>query len=439
MNILLIDATGSFLDYALRCEAQGHEVKVWMPKDKDGSRLCIGDGLITKVDHWQSWMKWADLVLASDNAKYIRELESWRDRGFPLWGPNLAVTEWELNRSVGQRVLEDHSIPCLASITFSTYEEAIEHLNKVPMRYVSKPSGDADKALSYVSKSPADMMFMLEYWKRTQKKKVPFLFQEFTPGIEMAVGGWVGRNGFCSYFLENFEFKKLMNGEVGVNTGEMGTAMKYCTAEESKLAQKVLLPLEAELIRSGYTGYIDVAVIIDKQGNPWPLEFTSRPGWPLFQIQQILHPDVCEWMLDAINGKDTFQPLQDIAIGVVVAIPDFPYSKLTRKEVTGFPVWGITEKDRYFIHPAEMMLGEAPVFENGKLHKEPMMVSAGDYLLIVTGRDDNVCDARDAAYKRLKGLEIPNSPMYRSDIGNRLEKQLPLLQDMGYASSWDWK
>jgi phosphoribosylamine--glycine ligase len=426
LKILLIDQSGAFVDFALRCEAQGHEVRVWMPADKDGSAIPIGDGLITKVANWTSWMKWADLICTSDNSKYTGQLESWRREGYPIWGSNVECTAWELERGTGQSVLEAHGIDCIPSIIFSNYDEAIAHLQKDPKRYVSKPTGDADKALSYVSKGPADMLFMLEYWKRTQKKKVPFLFQEFVPGIEMAVGGWVGRDGFSKYFLENFEFKKLMPGEIGVNTGEMGTAMKYCTAEESKLAREMLLPLEAALIRAGYTGYVDVAVIIDKKGQPWPLEFTTRPGWPLFQIQQVLHPNVADWMKDALDGFDTFKPSSEIAVGVVVAIPDFPYNKLTRDTVSGFPIWGITERNRYFFHPSEVKLGEAPVFEDG------------NYLFVVSGTGDGVCEAREAAYKRLKGIEVSNSPIYRNDIGCRLEAQLPELQALGYATIWEW-
>ena len=439
MKILCIDATASFLDFAMRCEALGHEVRVFMGPCKDGSRYPVGDGLLTKVPEWQGSMRWADLIITSDNVKYLKEMESYRRAGYPIFGPNMEVTDWELERGTGQDIFEDHGIKCLPSTIFKTYDEAIDFLNKNPeCRYVSKPTGDADKALSYVSKSSQDMMFMLSYWKKKTTKKVPFLFQEFTPGIEMAVGGWVGRDGFLSHFLENFEFKKLMNDEVGVNTGEMGTAMKYVTAEESLLARTVLLPLEAALIRSGYTGYIDVAVIIDKKGNPWPLEFTSRPGWPLFQIQQALHPDPCQWMLDALNGKDTFKPFDDIAIGVVVTMPDFPYSHMTRKEVTGFPVWGITTKNRFNVHPCEMMLGEAPVLENGKIKTKQMMVTAGDYVLVVTGTEPTISEAKDSAYDVLRQLEIPNSPIYRTDIGCRLEKQIPELQSLGYATSWEW-
>lgn len=431
MRILIIDAMAASLDYTLRCEAQGHEVRVWLPKDKDGTRCTVGDGLVTKVDTWQGSMKWAELIFLTDNARYTRELERYRREGYPIFGPNCEGTAWELERGTGQAVLEAHGIACIPSTVFSNYDQAIAYLGANPGRYVSKPTGDADKALSYVSKSPEDMLFMLEYWKRNLKAKVPFLFQEFTAGIEMAVGGWVGRDGFLGHFLENFEFKKLLPGEIGVNTGEMGTAMKYCTADESKLAREVLLPLEAALIRIGYTGYIDVAVIIDKKGNPWPLEFTTRPGWPLFQIQQILHSDVACWMQDALCGIDSFKPSKKVAVGVVVAIPDFPYCKLKRAEVSGFPVFGVTDANRYYLHPSELKLGTV----SGK----PLMVSAGQYMLTVSGMDYAVEDAIEAAYARVKSLVIPNSPIYRNDIGKRLEKQLPELQELGYAESWVWE
>jgi len=437
VKILLIDAIHSFVDFALRCEAAGHEVRVFMgPAPKGNPHHCAGDGMIHKVKSWQPHMDWADLIVLSDNTKYLPELEGYRNRGYPIFGANLAVAKWELDRDCGVKILDSHGITTIPSILFKKFQEGIDHLLQNPgKRYVCKPLGDADRALSYVSKSSRDLLFMLQEWKRTQKPN-SFLFQEFIPGIEMAVGGWMGRNGFSSYVLENFEFKKLMPGDIGVNTGEMGTVMKYCRQEDSLLAQRVLLPLEAELIRSGYTGYIDVAVMIDKKGNPWPLEFTSRPGWPLFQIQQILHPDPAQWMLDLLQGRDSFSPYCDVAAGVVLAVPDFPYNERNRDECCGFPVWGITDKNRYFLHPCEMQMGEAPELEGGKLKQSPIMVSAGSYMMVASGCGETVADAAACAYATVKSLEMANSPIYRNDIGGRLEEQLPELQAMGYATSW---
>jgi phosphoribosylamine--glycine ligase len=59
----------------------------------------------------------------------------------------------------------------IPSFEFHDYTEAIDFVKANPKRYVSKPSGDADKALSYVSKSPADMVFMLQRWKETGKRR----------------------------------------------------------------------------------------------------------------------------------------------------------------------------------------------------------------------------------------------------------------------------
>lgn len=438
MKILLIDPMAAFLDFALRCDAQGHEVRWWMPKEKDGSRNPVGDGLAEKVPDWRPSMAWADLIVLSDNARFLQQLEPYRRAGFPIFGPNLEAAGWELDRGCGVQVLEGAGIACIPSTTFTSYDKALDFVAANPRRYVCKPNGDVDKALSYVSKGPADLTFMLQHWKRTQPAGREFLLQEFTPGIEMAVGGWMGRDGFLGHFLENFEFKKLMPGDAGPNTGEMGTAMRYVTAEQSKLAREMLLPVEAALIRMGYTGYIDVAVIIDKRGQPWPLEFTTRPGWPLFQIQQVLHPDVAGWMKDALEGQDTFAPSEEIAVGVVMAIPDFPYGKLPRSAVSGFPIWGMDTSNRYFIHPSELKLGEAPVERKGKLVSEPIMVSAGNYLLTVSGRGESVAEARAEAYSHLRSLSVPNSPIYRIDIGCRLEEQLEALQELGYAEAWKW-
>jgi phosphoribosylamine--glycine ligase len=436
MKILILDAIACGVDFAMRCEAAGHEVRVFMGPDPKGNRHPAGDGLVTKVTDWESSMRWADLIWTSDNTKYMVKLEGYRKQGYPIFGCNLECATWELQRDVGVEVFERCGIPTIPSILFKNYDEAIAHVEANPeVRYVSKPLGDADRALSYVSKSSRDLRFMLTEWKKHAPRH-PFIFQEFHGGIEVAVGAWVGRNGFGKYCLENFEHKKLMNDDIGPNTGEMGTVMKYVKCSESLLFQTLLAPLEAELIREGYTGYIDVAVIIDKKGKCWPLEFTTRPGWPLFQIQQVLHREPAQWMLDACNGTDSFEPYGDVAVGIVVAIKDFPYNFQPREVMCGFPVWGLKASNRYYFHPAEMMLGAAPELENGKLMQMPMMVTAGSYVGVVSGVGAGVQAAVDHAYGNLKQLEFANSPMYRTDIGKRVVRQLPELQAMGYMTDW---
>src|ERR1022692_3186885 len=272
MKVLIVDFGGNCLDFALRCMAEGHEVRCYINRDKENNKSRVGNGLIKKVDDWKPSMRWADVIYLTDNAHQMKELEVFRNRGFPIFGPNIAMSNWELERGTGQKVFSDNGIEVIPSTQFNDYDSAIAFVTKNKGRYVSKPSGDADKSLTYVSKRPDDLLFMLNFWKKKGKNKAPFILQEFRAGIEFAVGGYFGKNGFSKYFLENFEHKKLMNDEKGPNTGESFTIMKY--VEESKLSDMVLKPLEGELFRHGYTGYIDVAVIIDKKGNVNPMEFT---------------------------------------------------------------------------------------------------------------------------------------------------------------------
>ena len=437
MNVLFIDIYSSFLDLALRCSDAGHSVRWFQSKDKEGNRSRVGDGLIQKVPDWESSMKWADIILLADNVRYLPALEKYRKMGYPIWGPNLEVADWELDREKGQAILAKAGVKVMPSLPFKTIKQARDFLLANPGRYVSKPNADDNKALSYVSKSAKDLMFMFDYWEQNSKVKGEFILQTFTPGIEVAVGGYMGKDGFLGKWLENFEHKKLMDGEIGVNTGEMGTCLKYVA--QSDLADILLKPLEGELIRQGYTGYIDVSVIVSKQGDPLPLEFTCRPGWPLQQILQCLHEgDPVQWMRDAIDGKDTMRVSEDIASGVVMTIPDFPYSRLTKKEVSGYPIYGWEKMPNRHFHPAEMMLGEVWEQDKDKLYKEPGMVTAGDYVCVITGSGKTVSESREKAYKNLDKIELPNSPMYRTDIGCRLESQLPELQKHGFCDSWKY-
>ena len=434
MKILLIDPAGSFVDFGIRCQQHGHEVKQWIRKVPGHDDSKIGQGLVPRVYNWRLHMDWADIIVLSDNAYENRDLEKYFKQGYPILGANDLMSDLELNRGFGQDILKKAGLDIIPSVTFKEYNEAIDYIKNKPIRYVSKPSGDADKALSYVSKSAADMLFMLERWKSKGKVKMPFILQEFVPGIEVAVGSWIGPGGFSKHITENFEFKKLMPSNYGVNTGEMGTVVKY--VKESNLFNETLAKLEDYLVYNNYCGYVDLAFIIDDKGSPRPLEWTVRPGWPLFNIQSALHKgDPVEWMLDLINGKDTLKVYNKHAVGVVGAIPDFPFTKSTGRDPNGYPIYGL-EGVIDDVHLCEVMMGKAPVLKGKEIVYEDHIVSAGDYILVATGTGNDVCTASKKAYEVMDEISIPNSLIVRDDIGERLEKELPKLQKYGYCTDF---
>lgn len=436
MKVLFICSVGDAgeLDIALRAQGSGHDVRFFFPKNDRTKE--IGKGLVKIVDDWRPWMRWADLVIMGDNTRYLREIDAWRSReGIKIIGATAESATWELNRTYGQKVFEDAGIDVVPYKEFSDYDKAIEYVKKENRRFVSKPCGDEpDKSLSYVSKSPEDMIFMLGRWKKRSTLKGKFILQDFIPGIEMAVGGYFGPGGFNEGWWENWEEKALMAGGTGPSTGEQGTTLRV--VKKSKLAREVLAPLEDALARVGHVGYVDVNCIIDEQGKPWPLEFTMRFGWPTTNImQELFQEDFIEWLAGLSEGRDLRHlRLNELSLGAVVAIPDYP-SKTPPDKMVGVPIYGLTSSLHPHVHPCCTMWGEAPQQMGGSIIMAPMMLTAGDYVMICTGTGGTVREAQKAAYRVTKRIKIPSSPFWRPDIGTRLKKQLPELQKNGYATN----
>lgn len=430
MRILIVDTFGeTVLDWALRCISDGHSVRWFIAERK----TPIGRGMgIDIVPDWHPSMMWADFVFMPDNLKYLRELDAWRRRGVKIIGPTVETAAWETERTLGMKVLEKVGIECPPYREFRDYDEAIAYVKREDRAFVSKPCGnETDKALSYVAKSPKDLVFKLGEWKRLGKLKGSFILQEKIDGCEMGVGAWFGPGGFNEGWEENFELKKLMPGDLGQNTGEMGTVMRM--VKKSKLAKMVIEPLAHRLEREKYLGNIDVNCIIDDKGQPWPLEFTMRPGWPAFSIQQALHKgDHAEWLLDLAEGRDARCFVYDkVAVGVVMALPPFPNPGEKKDEVCGVPLYGLKPSIMDDIHPCQVMMGEAP---NDKFKKEPIWVTAGSYVLVATGTGETVKSAQDHAYGVLDNLKAtPSSPFWRIDIGDSLGKTLKRCQKHGFA------
>ena len=442
MRILALDTSSNCLDWLMRCERWGHKT-LWYDKPRDGGDpRHAGEGIINKIrdlnEVRRKWMDWADLIYMPDNTLYVDMLDQLRPKGYPIFAGSAEAAKMELDRQHGQDLMKKHGIPIMESVAFHDYDAAIAYVKKHPEMLVSKPSGDANKALSYVAHNAGDMVYMLQRWKgredlRAAAKTEGFILQEKKVGIEMAVGGWYGPGGWSKWMYENWENKKLMNGDLGVATGEMGTLTRPVL--KSKLAEKVLHPIEPYLKKIGYVGYIDNNCIIDDKGVPWPMEWTMRDGWPLrHNVIAQMKGDPADWMLDMLHGKDTIQFTdKEVCISIVVAIPDFPYSKLTNKEVSGIPVYHACE-DPEHIHPSEIRIGEAPIDVDGKVVTVPHWVTSGDYVMVVTGTGSTISGARRSAYAAVKKVKIPNSPFYRTDIGRgRMVKQLPQLVELGYA------
>jgi phosphoribosylamine--glycine ligase len=144
-------------------------------------------------------------------------------------------------------------------------------------------------------------------------------------------------------------------------------------------------------------------------------------------------------MMELAEGTDAENIIPNmVATGVVMAIPDFPYSHATKKETCDIPIYGLEDPPDGHFHPCEVMRGVSPHMVDGAVKDKKCFVTGGDYVLVISGTGETISQSAKAAYANLKKISIPASPIYRTDISKRLKKQLPVLQALGFAKDWEY-
>jgi phosphoribosylamine--glycine ligase len=266
-----------------------------------------------------------------------------------------------------------------------------------------------------------DLIEILEQNKKSWAKKIKRLqLQKRALGVEVAVGTFFNGKDFIYPVNINFEHKKLFPGDIGPYTGEMGTLMYWSPPNE--IFKSTLLKIKEELIKSGYIGYIDINCIANARGI-YPLEFTSRFGYPTISIQsEGITEEWGNFLYNLAKGENTeIKIKKGFQIGVVVVVPPFPYD----------------DKNEAFIYKDLSILFKKPNLEgihlgDVKIINDTWSV-AGDsgYVLVITGSGITVDEARRQAYSRLNNILLQNM-YYRTDIGLGWLRDSDRLQTWGY-------
>jgi len=425
MRVLGIEKTpDGLLDLMLRAQAHGHDVRYFC-QGWDARKCPVGTGLVTRVGDWRESIGWCDLAILGSNDLPMLEIQRrCTARGVPWIGGTPESAAWENDRLHGMAIFKRAGIAIPPVREFTDYDSAIAFIEKVGHPFYSKPCWpDADKALSCKSGVDEDPAYMLRQFKRRHgRPKGTFILQEPIKGVELGVGCWFGPAGFTGEWEENHEHKRLCAGDIGPNTGEMGTVMRFVS--RSKLADKVLKPVEDMLSRTGFVGCMDCNTIIDEDGAAWPLEWTARCGWPACGIEQALvEGDFIEFLAGLAEGRPPKHAhrMNEVAVGIVLALPPFPGPVADYEQVVGIPIHGITPALLPRLHFAEVKQGK------------DALETAGDYVLIASGTGETVVEARGKALRAIERLSIPASPFYRQDIGTRLRGEIDKLNAHGYA------
>ncbi len=422
-NFLFISWSGLIGDIAWQIKKEGHGVRYYI---HEKSERELGDGFVDKVDSWEDNVDWADVIVFDDVLGHGEMAEGLRKRGKKVIGGTAYTDKLEDDRSFGQEELKKYDVQILKYSDFTSFDDAISYIEQNPGQYVFKPSGEAQntKRLLFVGEEEdgADVIRMLQAYKKAFSEKIKhFQLQKRVTGVEVAVGAFFNGTEFITPVNINFEHKKLYPGNLGPGTGEMGTSMFW--SAPNKLFKLTLGRMEAKLREEGFVGYIDLNCIVNSRGV-YPLEFTSRFGYPSISIQQEgMQSPIGQFFYDLANGcKINLKTRPGFQVGVRICVPPFPF-----EDPKTFESYS---KDALIIFKKPNMQGIH--FEDVRQVNEQWFVAGkSGVVLVVVGMGPTMKQAQAQAYSRIKNILIPNM-YYRTDIGDRWFEDSDKLHNWGY-------
>jgi phosphoribosylamine--glycine ligase len=422
-NFLFISYDALSSDLAWHIKKEGHEVRMYIQNQE---AVDIADGFFDKVSAWEIEVDWADVIIFDDVLGQGTIANGLRLKGKKVIGGTPYTDQLEDDRTFGQEELKKLGIPIIPYKEFSDFDLAIKHVQENPNAYVIKPSGEAQniKRLLFVGEEEdgKDVIQVLEAYKRiwTEKIKI-FQLQKRVKGVEVAVGGFFNGKEFITPININFEHKKLFPGNLGPSTGEMGTSMYW--SGPNKIFNLTLNKLAPKLAEEGFIGYIDLNCIVNSTGI-YPLEFTSRFGYPTIsiQIEGMLNP-VGEFFYELANGTQIkLKTKKGFQVGVRILVPPYPFDDPE--------TFNTYSKNSLIIF--QKASKEGVHIEDVKLYNEQWVITGGSGVaLIVCGNGLTMKQAQNQAYTRIKNILIPNM-YYRTDIGDRWYEDCDRLHTWGY-------
>lgn len=425
-KFLIVSKEASGSDIAYQLKREGNSVKLFIQDDNEGDVL---DNVVEKVSDWESEKSWADIILFDFVGFGFRQNEL-RQQGFKVIGGSYLGDQLELDRNFALQYFAKMNVKIPQTQEFNSFASAKRFLKDQRKRFVIKFAGNAgdEKGLLYVAQTEdnTDLIQLMDLYNKkwnTGWGEPKFVLQEAIEGVEVAVTALFDGEKFIMPIYMNFENKRLLTGDLGVFTGEMGTH-GFFTFDKLKLFKNTLKKVEDDLKKDGYVGTIDVNCIVNEEGI-WPLEFTSRFGYPLIDLifEGIKGKTrITDMMVGLVEKKlDLLETNNDYQIAVAVCVPTFPYEEGYERYGKELPVIILSDKVYDSFHMGDLKLDN------------DVWVTAGSwgYSFVVTGNGDTMFAAKTNAYNNLKHVVVPNA-MYRIDISDRWVGDYPKLHRLGY-------
>ncbi len=327
-------------------------------------------------------------------------------------GPGKLGAQLEGSKDFSKIFMQKYNIPTAAYRTFtaSNFEDGLQYLEQHSLPIVLKADGLA--AGKGVVICPTNEEAKIEFTEMIQSQKfgaasARVVVEEFLTGIEMSVFVLTDGKNFV-LLPEAKDYKKIGEGEQGLNTGGMGAVSPvpfYNKTLQEKVIAEIVSPTVNGLVKENipYVGIIFIGLIVES-GNAKVIEYNCRLGDPETEvILTRLGNDLVE-LFDATAkqqlDKIKITTTDKSAVGIVAVSGGYPGDYQKNIPIT------VNTKDS-----ANSILFHAGT----KIQGEQLMTNGGR-LFVAVSQGDTIKDAAAKSISTLDSIEYEGK-YFRRDIG----------------------
>ncbi len=328
----------------------------------------------------------------------------------PVIGPGKEGAKLEGSKEYAKAFMMRHNIPTAKylSVSQSNLEEGIAFLKTLKAPYVLKADGlAAGKGvliLDNLAEAETELKEMLDGKFGNASSTV--VIEEFLSGIELSVFVLTDGHGYV-VLPEAKDYKRIGEGDTGLNTGGMGAISPVPFADEifmKKVHERIVIPTVEGLAKDNipYKGFVFIG-LMSVDGEPQVIEYNVRMGDP---ETEVVIPrlksdlvDLFEATAAGILRTKTIEIDKRSATTVMCVSGGYPGNYEKGKVISGLD-----------------KITEGLVFHAGTTEKDGKVVTSGGRVIALTAYGTDKNDALKQSFTNAKTLDFEGK-YFRSDIG----------------------